>query len=75
MLDSRPISETARIHYVFKDLRTFLRIFGRLSDVLAQTFEANFDFTSTMLNRFLEIIQVTFSVFSNYQDFGDFPKL
>lgn len=73
--DSRPIAETARIHYVFKDMRTFLRVFGRLSETFCGNFEMYFSSTFSMLENFLGVMRVALSAFASYADFGDFPKL
>lgn len=73
--DGRLIEETAHIYYVFKDLRTYLRIIGRLSEMFTEKFEPAFNLVYGLLTRVLGLIELALHRFIAYQDFGDYPKL
>jgi hypothetical protein len=66
---------TAGVYYAFKDMKTYLRLFGMLAEMFFNSFESSFQTTFTILQQFLLIIHGCMRLVDLHGDSADFIKL
>lgn len=71
----KSLSQTAHDFYVFKDLRSFLRVFGQLAHKFAESFEETLDATLELQGKYLKSIELCLSGLPVNQSIPDYVKL
>ena len=69
------LEESAQIQFVYKDLRTYLRIFGRIAELFHQSFEDTFAATFQMMRNFLALISDSLKGYDMHSDIPEYVKL
>ena len=72
---TRSMEQTVTVVYVFKDLRTLLRVFGQLSNKFVEAFSQTLADTYDLLMQFLTVIDHCLNGLAAYRNSPDFVKL